>query len=317
MKTGNPIARTGYMVECASNADCHRLCGRHPLTSSHYVCQKRFELFDYSILRHSYLESETVASTFEFRESKLKTDPRGRGYFTSTSGVSNVSDPREGMGICVDSNSLLYQSCHNEGMAYVADGLIGCTDRTISRYLCGIEFKVRGGDPITASLDGNLFFPRVLVAGSDDPDGDGLTVPRMECSDPIDCEQRCKYLSRTSSHGAGTPPACALYAAFYSNLRFTPPALTWFLRCSDFVAVRRLERQLFHFSVDLMWSTVSSPTKGRLPNAPHTRSCVYSSFPSTRKVLYILPLVGMGVRRGPQSALHPLIVWQRPWVETL
>ena len=103
-KTGNPIARTGYMVECLTNADCHRLCGRHPLTSSHYTCQKRFELFDYSV----------------------NTKARRIHYVTGEGGAGNVSDPREGMGICVDSNALLYQSCPNEGAANVMDTIIGC-----------------------------------------------------------------------------------------------------------------------------------------------------------------------------------------------
>ena len=45
--TGNPKARTGYMVPCTTHADCYRKCPRHPLTGSHYVCQTRFSLFDF------------------------------------------------------------------------------------------------------------------------------------------------------------------------------------------------------------------------------------------------------------------------------
>ena len=110
-KTGNPIARTGYMVECLTNADCHRLCGRHPLTSSHYTCQKRFEMFDYA--------KNTNSSVL---------------YLTSERGAGNVSDPREGMGVCVDSNALLYQSCPNEGLANVVDTVVGCV-RALSSNL--------------------------------------------------------------------------------------------------------------------------------------------------------------------------------------
>ena len=112
VKTGNPIARTGYMVECLTDADCHRQCGRHPLTSSHYTCQKRFFLFDYT----------------EMTENKVM-------YRTSTRGAGSVSDPREGMGVCVDSNALLYQSCPSEGLANVVDTVVGCV-RALSSTLC-------------------------------------------------------------------------------------------------------------------------------------------------------------------------------------
>lgn len=179
------------MVECLTDADCHRLCGRHPLTSSHYTCQKRFELFDYSV----------------------NTKARRIHYLTGEGGAGNVSDPREGMGICVDSNALLYQSCPNEGAANVMDTLIGCPDRFIGRFLCGLEVHTKSGDPATATIHGNLIYPRVLVAGAEDTEGTGRSAPAMECTDPIQCVDRCKYLSRTSANGAGTPPTCALWCA--------------------------------------------------------------------------------------------------------
>ena len=225
LKTGNPIARTGYMVECLTDADCHRLCGRHPLTSSHYTCQKRFELFDYS----------------------LATKDKRVHYLTGEGGAGNVSDPREGMGICVDSNALLYQSCPNEGAANVMDTLIGCVralysnlrppathphhphppllpqgDRFIGRFLCGLEVHTKSGDPATATIHGNLVYPRVLVAGAEDTEGTGRSAPRMECDDPIQCVDRCKYLSRTSANGAGTPPTCALWCAAPCTLHPAP-----------------------------------------------------------------------------------------------
>ena len=187
-KTGNPIARTGYMVECLTNADCHRLCPRHPLTSSHYTCQKRFHMFDYA--------KNTNSSVL---------------YLTSERGAGNVSDPREGMGVCVDSNALLYQSCPSEDLANVVDTVVGCADRVVGRFLCGLEVHTKSGDPATATIHGNLGYPRVLIAGSEDEDGDGLSAPSLECADPIECESRCKYLSRTSANGAGTPPTCALW----------------------------------------------------------------------------------------------------------
>ena len=90
-------------------------------------------------------------------------------------------------------------------------------DRFIGRFLCGLEVHTKSGDPATATIHGNLIYPRVLVAGAEDTDGDGLSAPRMECSDPIECVDRCKYLSRTSSNGAGTPPTCALCDQYCPN----------------------------------------------------------------------------------------------------
>ena len=86
-------------------------------------------------------------------------------------------------------------------------------DRAIGRFLCGLEVRTKNGDPATTTIHGNLGYPRVLVAGSEDTDGDGLSAPRLECEDPTECVNRCKYLSMTSSNGAGTPPTCALWCA--------------------------------------------------------------------------------------------------------
>ena len=62
----------------------------------------------------------------------------------------------------------------------------------------------------TVQTSGNLFWPRVLIEGSFDRDGDGVSDGSMSCYDPIDCTQKCRYLERTSRHGAGAPPTCAL-----------------------------------------------------------------------------------------------------------
>ena len=91
--------------------------------------------------------------------------------------------------------------------------LVPQADRAIGRFLCGLELHTKSGDPATTTIHGNLGYPRVLIAGSEDEDGDGLSAPSLECADPIECESRCKYLSRTSANGAGTPPTCALWYA--------------------------------------------------------------------------------------------------------
>ena len=70
--------------------------------------------------------------------------------------------------------------------------------------------QVYHGDLSTVQTSGNLFWPRVLLEGSGDRDGDGNADGKMTCSDPIDCTQKCAYLERTSRHGAGAPPTCAM-----------------------------------------------------------------------------------------------------------
>lgn len=69
---------------------------------------------------------------------------------------------------------------------------------------------IKHGDISTVQTSGELFYPRVLLTGAEDHDGDGQADPTMTCSDPIDCLQKCKRLERTARHGAGAPPTCAL-----------------------------------------------------------------------------------------------------------
>ena len=85
------------------------------------------------------------------------------------------------------------------------------------QFLCGLELRTYNGDPATAQVHGSLDYPRVLVAGSADPDGDGNSEPRVECGDAVECVQRCKFLARTSANGAGTPPTCSLCDAYCPN----------------------------------------------------------------------------------------------------
>jgi hypothetical protein len=116
-------------------------------------------------------------------------------------------------GICVDVDSAMNQGCQDQTMASVVDGVLGCMDRQVSMFLCGLELDIKDGDASTASIEGNFLYipPRVLVEAGGDADGDGLITPAITCSDPVDCSQKCRYLERTSLHGAGAPPACALY----------------------------------------------------------------------------------------------------------
>ena len=49
--------------------------------------------------------------------------------------------------------------------------------------------QVLHGDLSTVQTSGNLVWPRVLVSGGADNDGDGFADGSMTCSDPIDCTQ--------------------------------------------------------------------------------------------------------------------------------
>jgi hypothetical protein len=44
---------------------------------------------------------------------------------------------------------------------------------------------VKHGDLSTVTMNGNPIWPRVLLDGSQDHDGDGVADASMSCSDPI------------------------------------------------------------------------------------------------------------------------------------
>jgi hypothetical protein len=190
-KTGNPVARSGYMVTCKRDSDCYSRCGRHRLTGKHFVCQKRYTLYDYAV-----------------------TDDSGGVEFVTDSPSPFDPDPATQaatgeVGICVDIDYSHQQTCPSQTMANVVGGLVGCADRTVTNFLCGMRIEVSGGDLSTASLEGGLAYDRTLIEAGD-PDGDGVAQGKVTCSDPITCVQACRHLQRTSPHGTGAPPACAM-----------------------------------------------------------------------------------------------------------
>lgn len=179
---GSPVARQGFMVPCRTHADCFSACPVHPLTGKHYVCQKQYRLYDVA-----------------------KTSSSSIAFLNLSSGPSAAFDPldADATGICVDFDSRLNQGCADETAATVMDSVTGCADRFVTTFLCGMSVSVSNGDPGTASLKGSFFYPRELVRGTQHS-------PEVTCSDPADCTAKCRYLSRRSTHGAGTPPACAV-----------------------------------------------------------------------------------------------------------
>ena len=194
-KTGNPVSRAGYIVPCRRNSDCYSRCPAHPLTGDRYQCQKLYKLYD-------------VAITGDGGEIEFVDLEQGSGSFfdpdPSTQAITGE------YGICVDVDSAMNQGCQDQTMASVVDGVLGCADRQVSMFLCGLELDIKDGDSSTASIEGNFLYPRVLVEAGEDSDGDGLVTPAITCSDPSDCSTKCRYLERTSLHGAGAPPTCAL-----------------------------------------------------------------------------------------------------------
>jgi hypothetical protein len=170
---GMPLSRGGFMVPCNTHTDC-MVCGRHPLTGNFYQCQKRYVLYD-----------------------TVETGDRGSIRFLNNTGGASASfdiDLAQGAinnktGICVDLDSSMNEGCGNDVMAAAKDGIVGCTDGFVGKFLCGLAIEVSHGDLSTAQITGDLAWPRTLIAGAPDADGDGRAVGAVTCADPIDCTQ--------------------------------------------------------------------------------------------------------------------------------
>lgn len=190
---GMPMSRDEYMVPCRKDSDC-MVCGRHPLTGRFYHCQTRYTLYD-----------------------TVHTGTRGEMRFLNLSATDafDIDLQRAAVtnktGICVDLDSSMNEGCGNDKIAAVKDGIVGCSDAFVGKFLCGLALEIDHGDLSTVRVSGEPFWPRTLIHGAPDADGDGRSVGGVTCVDPIDCVQKCLYLERTSAHGVGAPPTCALY----------------------------------------------------------------------------------------------------------
>lgn len=193
-RTGNPVARVGYHVPCTKDSDCYRMCPRHPMTGNFYRCATQFKLFDAPLTSGDFLGPSV-------------------DYLNYSTGTNNAFDVQPGQGVCVDTDYRMFQGCPEEIMAKVVDGLVGCADRPVSYFLCGLEMHAAHGDPGEIAIKGNYLYPRTLIGGGQDMDGDGSNPSAFTCGDPVDCNQKCRYLARTSVNGMGTPPSCALCGA--------------------------------------------------------------------------------------------------------
>ena len=177
---GNPISRSGFMVPCRRHSDCYS-CGRHPLTGQFFQCQKR----------HKFYDTVRTSGGSVFEE-------KGITFLNISSASASAFDidmeeaAITGMtGVCVDLDSSMNEGCGNEIAANIKDGLIGCFDgEFVAKFLCGLSLTVKHGDLSTVQTEGNLFWPRVLLNGSEDANGDGQGGMHLECTDPIDCLQK-------------------------------------------------------------------------------------------------------------------------------
>ena len=195
-----PVTREGYMVPCSKQTDC-LACGRHPLTGEHYRCQHIYTLYDTVLTANDTISFLNLSS--------------GTGTSFDIDMEQAAIDGRTG--VCVDMDSSMNEGCSHPQLAAAKDGIIGCADGFVSKFMCGLSVDVKHGDLSTVAINGNPIWPRVLLDGSEDRDGDGRADAGMTCSDPNDCTQKCRYLERTSRHGAGAPPACALCDQYCSN----------------------------------------------------------------------------------------------------
>lgn len=202
-KSGNPVARDGYIVTCNRTSDCYQRCPSHPLTGDRYQCQKTYKLYDVARTGTQQGPGGVGNGQIEFVDLD-KGSGSGFDPDPATQAITNE------MGICVDFDSSMMQGCKEKTASFFVDGIAGClNDRLMLKYLCGLELDVKDGDPSTTWLSGDLVWPRTLVAGGADPDGDGRAAAEVTCSDPTSCVQACRRLGKESTHGAGTPATCA------------------------------------------------------------------------------------------------------------
>lgn len=179
-----------------------------PICAFRYQCQHIWKLYD-------------VAITDDDGNIKLVDLEEG-------SGKEFDPDPYEQAitgeyGICVDVDSSMNQGCPDKTMSAVMDGVVGCMDRRVSAFLCGLELDIADGDSSTASIKGNFLYmpPRVLVEGGDDLDGDGKSTPAITCTDPIDCVSVCTFnrITRHKTHGCRRDPSPLTIYTLVSNGR--------------------------------------------------------------------------------------------------
>ena len=105
-----------------------------------------------------------------------------------------------------------HTGCDTESGAKAMMGFSGCSGRLFgwATVFCGVEIEVRGPDYVTdvAIAESSILFPRTLVPATE---VNGKLQNKIECSNPIECQQRCEYLGTIArDNGLPAPSACAL-----------------------------------------------------------------------------------------------------------
>ena len=120
-----PVTREGFMVPCKRHTDCLP-CGRHPLTGQNYRCQTIHTLYDTVLTANDTIEflnlSSGTASSFDIDMEQGAIDGK--------------------TGICVDLDSSMNEGCSNRQLAAAKDGIIGCADGFVSKFMCGLSVDV-------------------------------------------------------------------------------------------------------------------------------------------------------------------------------
>ena len=141
-------------------------------------------------------------------------DQRDPSYFTfDLPGDDKFDVQNHSVGVCTDVNlGYGHTGCDTESGAKAMMGFSGCSGRLFgwATVFCGVEIEVRGPDYVTdvAIAESSILFPRTLVPSTE---VNGKLQNKIECSNPLECQQRCEYLGTIArDNGLPAPAACAL-----------------------------------------------------------------------------------------------------------
>jgi len=186
---GEPIARTGFMVECQTDSDCKNRCGEHPIHNAPYVCTKNPRLYSTFVVNDSTPDGMYVTAP-------------GDDRFDIQGGVP---------GVCTDFRmDFAHTGCESRAGSAAVVGLVGCSAKLgWNRAYCGAVLERVGPDFLSVFIsEESLNYPRTLV-----PPGvvGGVPVQLVECNDATECVNKCELMNRRArSGGLPAPEACAL-----------------------------------------------------------------------------------------------------------
>lgn len=108
------------MIPCAQDSDCERLCGSHEPDKRYYVCQKRYQLYDYM---------STISGTSNPQFLNESTVLGAMKYAIQDPPVSMVDDNNNSMsGICTDYRYDFQYACTDHDTALVSQTVTQCAD---------------------------------------------------------------------------------------------------------------------------------------------------------------------------------------------